>query len=230
MRKLRYCVPHTLTRRYINWEVIVTFSSFQYGKFCSDLDSYRLHALLVEDFLATQVTELKIKMRDTGSLPSEVTLESHDVDLDEIENIFPSIQRRAEVIVSYSVLEHQMQQLCETYENAIDSPIKLKDLASNGIIDQCQKYLEKIALVNFPKNNEAWKEVLFIQQIRNSLVHADGTIKTGNKVLRGYIKQSEHLDITDDNKVILQSGFTVHCVDTYCHFLTDLYVSVSGEN
>ncbi|MDF4741819.1 hypothetical protein P3545_02705 [Vibrio parahaemolyticus] len=71
---------------------------------------------------------------------------------------------------------------------------------------------------------------MFIQQIRNSLVHADGVVKTGNKALRGYINQNKYLDISNDNKVVLLSGFTVRCVDVYCHFLTDLYVSVSSEN
>ncbi|WP_273977324.1 hypothetical protein [Vibrio parahaemolyticus] len=185
---------------------------------------------MVEDFLASQINELKEKIEDSDDSQTDVSIGAHDAYLEEIEVIFPSIQRRAEVIVSYSVLEHQMQQICESIEKELDSLIKLKDLASNGIIDQCQKYLEKVALVPFPKKEAAWKEILFIQQIRNSLVHADGVVKTGNKALRGYINQNKYLDISNVNKVVLLSGFTVHCVDVYCHFLTDLYVSVSSEN
>ncbi|HAV1390419.1 hypothetical protein M2G63_19765 [Vibrio vulnificus] len=208
----------------------MNFILSQYNQFCTVLDSYRVHALMVEDFLASQINELKGKIEDSDDSQTDVSIGAHDAYLEEIEVIFPSIQRRAEVIVSYSVLEHQMQQICESIEKELDSLIKLKDLASNGIIDQCQKYLEKVALVPFPKKEAAWKEILFIQQIRNSLVHADGVVKTGNKALRGYINQNEYLDISNDNKVVLLSGFTVHCVDVYCHFLTDLYVSVSSEN
>ncbi len=208
----------------------MNFILSQYNQFCTVLDSYRVHALMVEDFLASQINELKGKIEDSDDSQTDVSIGVHDAYLEEIEVIFPSIQRRAEVIVSYSVLEHQMQQICESIEKELDSLIKLKDLASNGIIDQCQKYLEKVALVPFPKKEAAWKEILFIQQIRNSLVHADGVVKTGNKALRGYINQNKYLDISNDNKVVLLSGFTVHCVDVYCHFLTDLYVSVSSEN
>ncbi|MDB6195763.1 hypothetical protein [Vibrio parahaemolyticus] len=208
----------------------MNFILSQYNQFCTVLDSYRVHALMVEDFLASQINELKEKIEDSDDSQTDVSIGAHDAYLEEIEVIFPSIQRRAEVIVSYSVLEHQMQQICESIEKELDSLIKLKDLASNGIIDQCQKYLEKVALVPFPKKEAAWKEILFIQQIRNSLVHADGVVKTGNKALRGYINQNKYLDISNDNKVVLLSGFTVHCVDVYCHFLTDLYVSVSSEN
>ena len=208
----------------------MNFILSQYNQFCTVLDSYRVHALMVEDFLASQINELKGKIEDSDDSQTDVSIGAHDAYLEEIEVIFPSIQRRAEVIVSYSVLEHQMQQICESIEKELDSLIKLKDLASNGIIDQCQKYLEKVALVPFPKKEAAWKEILFIQQIRNSLVHADGVVKTGNKALRGYINQNKYLDISNDNKVVLLSGFTVHCVDVYCHFLTDLYVSVSSEN
>lgn len=208
----------------------MNFILSQYNQFCTVLDSYRVHALMVEDFLASQINELKEKIEDSDDLQTDVSIGAHDAYLEEIEVIFPSIQRRAEVIVSYSVLEHQMQQICESIETELDSLIKLKDLASNGIIDQCQKYLEKVALVPFPKKEAAWKEILFIQQIRNSLVHADGVVKTGNKALRGYINQNKYLDISNDNKVVLLSGFTVYCVDVYCHFLTDLYVSVSSEN
>ena len=208
----------------------MNFILSQYNQFCTVLDSYRVHALMEEDFLASQINELKEKVEDSDDLQTDVSIGVHDAYLEEIEVIFPSIQRRAEVIVSYSVLEHQMQQICESIEKELDSLIKLKVLASNGIIDQCQKYLEKVALVPFPKKEAAWKEILFIQQIRNSLVHADGVVKTGNKALRGYINQNKCLDISNDNKVILLSGFTVHCVDVYCHFLTDLYASVSSEN
>ncbi|EJG0735124.1 hypothetical protein C4G28_RS19995 [Vibrio parahaemolyticus] len=185
---------------------------------------------MVEDFLASQIHELKEKIEDTDSSSVDMSIGVHDAYLEEIEVIFPSIQRRAEVIVSYSVLEHQMQQICGFIEKELDSLVKLKDLASNGIIDQCQKYLEKVVSVSFPKQEVAWQEILFIQQIRNSLLHADGTVKTGNKALRGYISQNKYLDISKDNKVVLLAGFTVHCVDIYCHFLTDLYVSMSGEN
>ncbi|HBC3540262.1 hypothetical protein [Vibrio parahaemolyticus] len=208
----------------------MNFSLQQYNQFCTILDSYRVHALMVEDFLASQIHELKEKIEDTDSSSVDMSIGVHDAYLEEIEVIFPSIQRRAEVIVSYSVLEHQMQQICGFIEKELDSLVKLKDLASNGIIDQCQKYLEKVVSVSFPKQEVAWQEILFIQQIRNSLVHADGTVKTGNKALRGYISQNKYLDISKDNKVVLLAGFTVHCVDIYCHFLTDLYVSMSGEN
>ncbi|EJG0791023.1 hypothetical protein C4G27_RS22525 [Vibrio parahaemolyticus] len=208
----------------------MNFSLQQYNQFCTILDSYRVHALMVEDFLASQIHELKEKIEDTDSSSVDMSIGVHDAYLEEIEVIFPSIQRRAEVIVSYSVLEHQMQQICGFIEKELDSLVKLKDLASNGIIDQCQKYLEKVVSVSFPKQEVAWQEILFIQQIRNSLLHADGTVKTGNKALRGYISQNKYLDISKDNKVVLLAGFTVHCVDIYCHFLTDLYVSMSGEN
>lgn len=208
----------------------MNFSLSQYNQFCTVLDSYRVHALMIEDFLASQIHELKEKTKDSDGSSVDESIGVHDACLEEIEVIFPSIQRRAGVIVSYSVLEHQMQQICEFIEKELDSIIKLKDLASNGIIDQCQKYLEKVVLVSFPKQEAAWKEILFIQQIRNILVHADGTVKTGNKALRGYISQNKYLDISNDNKVVLLAGFTVHCVDVYCHFLTDLYLSMSVEN
>ncbi|MBY8164464.1 hypothetical protein KW506_19295 [Vibrio fluvialis] len=185
---------------------------------------------MIEDFLASQIHELKEKTKDSDGSSVDESIGVHDACLEEIEVIFPSIQRRAEVIISYSLLEHQMQQICEFIEKELDSIIKLKDLASNGIIDQCQKYLEKVVLVSFPKQEAAWKEILFIQQIRNIFVHADGTVKTGNNALRGYISQNKYLDISNDNKVVLLAGFTVHCVDVYCHFLTDLYLSMSVEN
>ncbi|MDF4741818.1 hypothetical protein P3545_02700 [Vibrio parahaemolyticus] len=129
----------------------MNFILSQYNQFCTVLDSYRVHALMVEDFLASQINELKGKIEDSDDSQTDVSIGAHDAYLEEIEVIFPSIQRRAEVIVSYSVLEHQMQQICESIEKELDSLIKLKDLASNGIIDQCQKYLEKVALVPFPK-------------------------------------------------------------------------------
>jgi len=138
---------------------------------------------------------------------------------------FPSIHRRAEVINAYSILEHGLRSLCEVYEKKIDSNIKLNDLAAHGYVDKSKKYLEKVVNVEFPISG-AWKDIKFIQQLRNKLVHEDGVINGKNQDLFCYIDNHPMLELDDSNRLIIQSGYTVDCYENIQQFFFNLFSSL----
>ncbi|MEA5295110.1 hypothetical protein VB364_22425 [Vibrio parahaemolyticus] len=190
-------------------------------------DTYKEHARKVDDFLESEAEAFKADVEKLAqgmeSYERAEYLEEMAEQFQELKFEFPSIQRRAELITIYTVLEHQFQQICQAYERELENPVKIKDLDSNGIIDQCRKYLEKVALVDFPIKYPAWVEITKIQQLRNCVVHADGMVKTGNQELRGYIKGSPFLSLAHSNKVLIESGFSEHCINVFCDFLTELF-------
>ncbi|MCS0349827.1 hypothetical protein ND923_23260 [Vibrio diabolicus] len=203
------------------------------ASFYMQYDTYKEHARKVDEFLESEAkafkTEVEKLAESMESYERAEYLEEMADQFQELKFEFPSIQRRAELITIYTVLEHQFQQICQAYERELENPVKIKDLDSNGIIDQCRKYLEKVALVDFPSKYPAWVEFTKIQQLRNCVVHADGMVKTGNKELRGYIKGNEFLSLAQNNKVLIHSGFSEHCINVFCDLLTELFDKMLQE-
>ncbi|HHF2972710.1 TPA: hypothetical protein ACPJ0I_003667 [Vibrio diabolicus] len=203
------------------------------SSFYMQYDTYKEHARKVDDFLESEAERFKADVEKLAqgkeSYERDEYLEEMAEQFQELKFEFPSIQRRAELITIYTVLEHQFQQICQAYERELENPVKIKDLDSNGIIDQCRKYLEKVALVDFPSKYPAWVEITKIQQLRNCVVHADGVVKTGNQDLRGYIKGNPFLSLAHNNKVLIESGFSEHCINVFCDFLTELFDKMLQE-
>ncbi|HHF2892532.1 TPA: hypothetical protein ACPJZ3_004641 [Vibrio diabolicus] len=203
------------------------------SSFYMQYDTYKEHARKVDDFLESEAEPFKADVEKLAqgkeSYERDEYLEEMAEQFQELKFEFPSIQRRAELITIYTVLEHQFQQICQAYERELENPVKIKDLDSNGIIDQCRKYLEKVALVDFPSKYPAWVEITKIQQLRNCVVHADGVVKTGNQDLRGYIKGYPFLSLAHNNKVLIESGFSEHCINVFCDFLTELFDKMLQE-
>ncbi|EHH3648824.1 hypothetical protein J7287_004613 [Vibrio parahaemolyticus] len=203
------------------------------SSFYMQYDMYKEHARKVDDFLESEAEPFKADVEKLAqgkeSYEHDEYLEEMAEQFQELKFEFPSIQRRAELITIYTVLEHQFQQICQAYERELENPVKIKDLDSNGIIDQCRKYLEKVALVDFPSKYPAWVEITKIQQLRNCVVHADGMVKTGNQDLRGYIKGNPFLSLAHNNKVLIESGFSEHCINVFCDFLTELFDKMLQE-
>ncbi|MCG0019469.1 hypothetical protein [Vibrio parahaemolyticus] len=203
------------------------------SSFYMQYDTYKEHARKVDDFLESEAETFKADVEKLAqgkeSYERDEYLEEMAEQFQELKCEFPSIQRRAELITIYTVLEHQFQQICQAYERELENPVKIKDLDSNGIIDQCRKYLEKVALVDFPSKYPAWVEITKIQQLRNCVVHADGMVKTGNQDLRGYIKGNPFLSLAHNNKVLIESGFSEHCINVFCDFLTELFDKMLQE-
>lgn len=190
-------------------------------------DTYKEHAKKVDRFLESEAIEFKTRVetlaQEMESYERAEYLEDMSEQFRELKFELPSIQRRAELITIYTVLEHQIQKICQVYEKTLENPVKVKDLGSNGIIDQCRKYLEKVALVDFPSKHASWIEITKIQQLRNCVVHADGLVKSGNNELRGYIKGNNYLNLERNDKIVIQSGYSEHCINVFCDFLTELF-------
>ncbi|MGY6467700.1 hypothetical protein ACXIUR_15755 [Vibrio parahaemolyticus] len=197
------------------------------SSFYMQYDTYKEHARKVDQFLESEANEFKTRVetlaQEMESYERDEYLEDMSEQFQELKFELPSIQRRAELITIYTVLEHQIQRICQVYEKALENPVKVKDLGSNGIIDQCRKYLEKVALVDFPSKHTSWVEITKIQQLRNCVVHADGLVKSGNNELRAYIRGNHYLNLGCNGKIVIQSGYSEHCINVFCDFLTELF-------
>ncbi len=199
-----------------------------------ELDHYQDHSQKIEKMLLKEVADLRKKIEKESSKLSGFEkaehFESYGMEFHDIIDVIPKIQRRSELINIYTVLEKTIIRICQDYEKTINNPVKMKDLVSDGIINQAKIYLTKVARIVFPKNSYTWKEILFIQQIRNSFVHADGLVKSGNNPLISYVKKSKYLELKKDFKIEIKEGFTLYCISLFQIFLEELFSILKKSN
>lgn len=197
-----------------------------------DLQMFKQHTRNVESFLNQEVKAFEKNAAEITAEweefeRAEYYENSHDKYW-ELSKVYPNIQRQSELISIYSILENTINRICLACQSSIENPVKMKDLEANGIIDQGKRYLEKVVLLNFPVNNKSWKEITKIQQIRNSLVHAAGHVKTGNSDLIKYINQSQYLELKN-NKIEILNGFSEHCLNTFEEFFNELFTRMEAS-
>lgn len=207
---------------------------FHKPKIKEELMTHKRYIVKMEEMVRLEVEELE-RLHENSS-PDALDYETNEFvkfenkECSELRNIFPVIQRKSEIITIYSLLEYEINKVCEIFEHCIGHSVKIKDLRSNGIIDGSKRYLEKVVGAKFPVTDKSWKEIQNIQEIRNILVHGDGVVKTGNTKLIGYIKQSRYLSIYPDGKVFVKSGYTLHIIDVIIEFFDDLFLSFEDTN
>ena len=197
-----------------------------------DLETFKQHTKKVESFLQDEVKAFEKYAREhTADWDEYERAEYYENSSDhywELSKVYPNIQRKSELISIYTILENTINRICLVFESSIDNPVKMKDLEANGIIDQARRYLEKVVRLNFPNEHASWKEILKIQQIRNSFVHADGYVKTGNSDLIKYINSSNYLKLKSNNSIEISNGFSEHCLDVFSEFFKELFLRIEA--
>lgn len=105
---------------------------------------------------------------------------------------FPSILNQSIYLTIYSMFEDEFLKLCTWCQRAERLKIGPKDLnGQGGYIEQCRKYITKVIDINLDDLNETWKEIKKYQLIRNSIAHNNGIIKSPNKDILTFIKNSK---------------------------------------
>jgi len=81
-------------------------------------------------------------------------------------------------------------------------------------------FLERIVGLKIDKERGAWQEVKNIQELRNTIVHANGKLKGRSgeqKNIAKYVKKSEYL--TGDNEIKILEGYLFNVLETFgCQF------------
>ncbi|OIN06172.1 hypothetical protein BFS86_19340 [Shewanella algae] len=195
-----------------------------------ELDSYMQHAVQVESLLNDEVKAFEDRYKNIAATmdqdQAEEYLEYMSDEYWELADKLPSIQRKSELISIYTLLENGLNQICSIYEYHLSNPVKLADLSSHGIIDKSKKYLEKVAQINFPSQTSDWEEIKKVQQIRNAFVHRDGLIKSNNQEIINYVNRSNYLSLKNQSKVVIEKGFTLHCLNLFRDFFVELFTRI----
>ena len=199
------------------------------------LEEFKYHAVGIENHLKSEANKLTdYYEKETENLSDDEKREYFELyNSDEyyrLEEIFPQIQRKSELVGIYTVLEHNLNLLCLIYQKHMNLKLKLSDIKAEGIIDTAKKYLEKVVGLKFPSNHKSWSEIKNIQRIRNLFVHNDGKLKGSDKdkkPIKDYIKSSTYLELNQNDRILIKDGFTVYCLDQFREIFEELFKSVN---
>lgn len=146
----------------------------------------------------------------------------------ELEDIFkyyyPNLQRRSILIVLFSFLEHQLDQLCQLFAKEQRLKISHRDLSGKGI-DRTRLYLQKVMGLRLD-GSQVWQELKRIQKVRNVIVHNDAKLTGDDKDLTEYVQRTNGLSQvnnsyydSDFNELDILDGYLLHVLETidlYC--------------
>jgi len=213
----------------------VDFSMFEFAVEI-ELNQYEEHITRIETMINEGIKQLHSKMeKESSHLNGYEKAEyienfKSDYEYDHVVHKIPDIQRKSELIGLYSILEKNLVEIAEMQEKKSDNPVRMNDLKDNGYIDKVKIYLEKVVEVDFPTDDVTWKEIKFIQELRNKCVHSNATIPTGNCKLISYIRKSEYLDLNSQDQLEISEGYTKYCIGVFRNFFSKLFPQLKKKN
>jgi hypothetical protein len=141
---------------------------------------------------------------------------------------FPNLHRRSTLIILFSFLEHQIDQLCELYAHTQKLNILHTDLKDKGI-DRSRRYLKKVILLLLDDNSIVWQEIKRIQKVRNAIVHNDGKLVDNDTIK--YVNTAHYLARANESyynfeidEINILDGYLTHVlqtIDSYCSELNN---------
>jgi hypothetical protein len=153
-------------------------------------------------------------------------VESTPNDLEAIfEYYFPNLQRRSTLIILFSFLEHQLNQLCKLFANAQQLKIVHTDLKGTGI-DRSRDYLKKVICLPINDNSSLWQEIKKIQEIRNVVAHNDAQL-VNDKVIK-YLNESPYLSRANESYYDYDLD-EINIVEGYLTYVLNTFDSYCGE-
>ncbi|PME61955.1 hypothetical protein BCV33_21435 [Vibrio lentus] len=220
-------VVNVLYRRYIFKGFSVMFSrnlrfEIVQGTILSTLESCIRLVAKAEKELDAEQKHFECKMDGIpDSLSSLDDTEHPPQTIDEYWDLyesFPNIRRQAEIINVYSVLEYGLKSLCNAYEKSLNG----KEIVGKWYLADSLNHLKKYISIDM-SDMRHWKEVISIQELRNKLIHDNGTIDLRNENLTRYIGENEHLSLDSGNRVAISAGYTEQCYQLVFDFFIELF-------
>ncbi|WP_143191906.1 hypothetical protein [Paenibacillus sp. P46E] len=127
-----------------------------------------------------------------------------------------SVVRAGLFFAAYSYFEGSLFLVCENLYNP-NVRITVKDLSGNGI-EKYKVYIEKVLLLDFPKESPEWSKLNFLNTIRNHMIHNGASYKEVNPKVSKAVSQFEGITINKHNRVEITTNdfirdevlFTMH--------------------
>jgi len=148
-------------------------------------------------------------------------IESYGWDLHLNQYKYPEIHRTALVVAIYVFVEDQLNGLCETLGESLNTGLRHTDLSGKGI-ERALLFLSKIALFN----KDAIPTLMFVRDVnklRNKIVHAGGILPSAQAdKLNIFVKSTLGLRGEPGARVHIGSDFIDHLINRLISFFDEL--------
>ena len=138
---------------------------------------------------------------------------------------FPRILRNSFLVSAISLLEYELNLICNRLKKKYDIRINLNDF-KGGTLEQIRKYF-KNARLEFQFNNSTWREINNYYKVRNCIVHVNGLImelEHKDRInLISYLKKKDIISQdTIKQEIALKKSFCEEVIETIQNFLAEL--------
>lgn len=179
------------------------------------------HLELIEEQIKRGEKEAKCKL-DTeirGLTPDDEDSWSrpHDEYDYQVEVTLPRILRNPFLVSLFAVYESAVTTIAELVQEEKGQKIAIDDLRGRGFLNRSKRYYRHILQFDLSTDNERWKRLMVLSDLRNAIAHSNGRYEAISKELRRRIKQQGFLD--KDTGFIIVPGI----------FLRETVAVVKGE-
>jgi hypothetical protein len=123
-------------------------------------------------------------------------------------------------------LEKELNNLCDRLKKRHNLNLKLSDITGKGI-KRARIYMEKVCGLVLPEE-DIWKELIYLTEIRNVIVHNDGIIMSSRieKDIKRFIDQQNPEEITyvknSRGRIVLRKGYCLRALKTVFMYLQEI--------
>ena len=139
------------------------------------------------------------------------------------EYIHGDILRKSIIISTIILLESGIDIYCKDFQRLQNLKIGYKDLKGD-LLDRFKNYSLKILNSSFNFNSRLWQDISGLYEIRNCLVHNNGSLENfgKRKVIEVFIKRNSAFKITDNNFIEITQQACIFGLDTIDVFYTEI--------
>ena len=144
--------------------------------------------------LENKIEQWKTELLSYNDAPEP--FEMYETDIIEF-NQFSSLLNNSFFIMSYSIFERYLFEICVYSQQEEGVEKSVKDINEKSYIDQCRKYLVEIIEVDLANIQAEWAEIKKYQKIRNAVAHNHGVLKTRDENLINFININKSIKIDE---------------------------------
>lgn len=167
-------------------------------KYLSDdfLNEFNNYNDLMENYLMLNYfKESKNLKIDPSSLKTDYELIEFSKNAFEQTIFYPQSFRTSFFIQLFSVLEHELKEICLNHHQENKTDFSIIDLKGNSEIEKAKLYLKKSCKINFEVLEPDWSYLEIMRKIRNRFVHNQGEINQKHpdwKIIFNFVKKNKN--------------------------------------
>jgi len=184
-------------------------------KISHDLERLEEFSCFIEDALRKELRRIKSKaikelQNSHDAFNNKIIAESYAEDIFQIETDFPRLQRYALFVSLMSLVESTIVGLCQTTKRLFNVSEDF-NAAKPRVIDRGVSFVKRHAKIDVNNLIKDLKLLQNLSQIRNCIVHAQGSLKTWRNadIIKNLIKSKTLPNLTCDNhdRIVFKQGF-----------------------